>query len=64
MYYGIPVPDTTSFKSSKSMDVEFIIIYAIGWNLPNTVWLNHHNLQHGCQEHIVCRDYSRTCTVP
>ena len=42
MYYQIPVPNIACFKSTKWMDFGFIIIYAIGWNMPSTVWLNYH----------------------
>ena len=40
----------------KFLYLGFTIIYAMGWNVPSTVWLNHllvFNLQHGCQKHIV-----------
>ena len=26
----------------KFLYLGFIIIYAMGWNVPSTVWLNHH----------------------
>ena len=30
----------------KFLYLGFTIIYAMGWNVPSTVWLNHHTCHH------------------